>query len=174
MYFSISTVLIVNARAFRMIVIDDRAFPIVTPRRIPTNLNVTRNEIGPPRCTTVCFAFGCFSGRADKSSARSSQMSNRTPPSFTRTPSRRYQRRIVEGASDSKWRVHRVPFFYAYVGVPFTRAGFVFNAPTVSRHGVSSSKQCDSDIDRGENSPLKTYRAKKRHVTVPGARYVRG
>ncbi|XP_015378725.1 PREDICTED: band 4.1-like protein 4 isoform X2 [Diuraphis noxia] len=52
----------------------------------------------PPDVISTRFS----SGRADKSSVRSSQMSNRTPPSFTRTPSRRYQRRIVEGASDNQ------------------------------------------------------------------------
>jgi len=51
------------------------------------------------------------SGRADKTSVRSTQLSNRSPPSFTRTPSRRYQRRIVEGASDSKYRKIQI-FFY--------------------------------------------------------------
>ncbi|KAE9524940.1 hypothetical protein AGLY_014990 [Aphis glycines] len=50
----------------------------------------------PPDVISTRFS----SGRADKSSVRSSQMSSRTPPSFTRTPSRRYQRRIVEGAND--------------------------------------------------------------------------
>ncbi|VVC26176.1 Hypothetical protein CINCED_3A024797 [Cinara cedri] len=51
----------------------------------------------PPDVISTRFS----SGRADKSSVRSSQMSNRTPPSFTRTPSRRYQRRIIEGANDN-------------------------------------------------------------------------
>ncbi|XP_075216694.1 uncharacterized protein LOC142322004 [Lycorma delicatula] len=42
------------------------------------------------------------SGRAEKfSSQREAQMRLRSPPQFTRTPSRRYQRRIVEGAQDS-------------------------------------------------------------------------
>lgn len=36
----------------------------------------------------------------DKLSGRSSQLGLRNPPSFIRTPSRRYQRRIVEGASE--------------------------------------------------------------------------
>ncbi|XP_060854377.1 band 4.1-like protein 4 isoform X2 [Rhopalosiphum padi] len=52
----------------------------------------------PPDVISTRFS----SGRADKSSVRSSQMSNRTPPSFIRTPSRRYQRRIVEGANDNQ------------------------------------------------------------------------
>ncbi|XP_060869241.1 band 4.1-like protein 4 isoform X2 [Metopolophium dirhodum] len=52
----------------------------------------------PPDVISTRFS----SGRADKSSVRSSQMSNRTPPSFTRTPSRRYQRRIVEGSNDNQ------------------------------------------------------------------------
>ncbi|XP_025419014.1 band 4.1-like protein 4 [Sipha flava] len=52
----------------------------------------------PPDVISTRFS----SGRADKSSVRSSQMSSRTPPSFTRTPSRRYQRRIVEGANDNQ------------------------------------------------------------------------
>lgn len=43
------------------------------------------------------------SSRMDKLSGRSSQMGMRNPPSFIRTPSRRYQRRIVEGAADSKF-----------------------------------------------------------------------
>lgn len=38
----------------------------------------------------------------DKLSGRSSQLGMRNPPSFVRTPSRRYQRRIVEGASEGK------------------------------------------------------------------------
>lgn len=60
-----------------------------------------------------------FSGRADKSSVRSSQMSSRTPPSFTRTPSRRYQRRIVEGANDSECSRTRVfcYFFFFFQNV---------------------------------------------------------
>ncbi|XP_050538194.1 band 4.1-like protein 4 isoform X2 [Daktulosphaira vitifoliae] len=52
----------------------------------------------PPDVINTRFS----SGRADKSSVRSSQMSGRIPPSFTRTPSRRYQRRIVEGSSDNQ------------------------------------------------------------------------
>ncbi|XP_046661412.1 band 4.1-like protein 4 isoform X2 [Homalodisca vitripennis] len=42
-----------------------------------------------------------FSGRAEKISQREAQMRLRSPPQFTRTPSRRYQRRIVEGAQDA-------------------------------------------------------------------------
>ncbi|XP_065207424.1 band 4.1-like protein 4 isoform X2 [Planococcus citri] len=42
-----------------------------------------------------------FSSRMDKLSGRSSQMGMRNPPSFIRTPSRRYQRRIVEGAAET-------------------------------------------------------------------------
>ncbi len=42
----------------------------------------------------------CSSSRSDKLSGRSSQLGMRNPPSFIRTPSRRYQRRIVEGASE--------------------------------------------------------------------------
>lgn len=38
-----------------------------------------------------------FSGRTEKQAVRDAQMKVRTPPSFSRTPSRRYQRRIVEG-----------------------------------------------------------------------------
>ncbi|XP_054277525.1 band 4.1-like protein 4 isoform X2 [Macrosteles quadrilineatus] len=41
------------------------------------------------------------SGRAEKISQREAQMRLRSPPQFTRTPSRRYQRRIVEGAQDT-------------------------------------------------------------------------
>lgn len=40
------------------------------------------------------------SGRTEKQAVRDAQLRARTPPSFTRTPSRRYQRRIVEGAND--------------------------------------------------------------------------
>nr|XP_018908523.1 PREDICTED: band 4.1-like protein 4A [Bemisia tabaci] len=41
-----------------------------------------------------------FSSRTEKLSGRSLQLSLRNPPNFVRTPSRRYQRRIVEGALD--------------------------------------------------------------------------
>ncbi|KAF2898763.1 hypothetical protein ILUMI_07413 [Ignelater luminosus] len=53
--------------------------------------------------TPDIFALGSrfrYSGRTEKQAVRDAQLRARTPPSFTRTPSRRYQRRIVEGAND--------------------------------------------------------------------------
>ncbi|XP_046399439.1 band 4.1-like protein 4 isoform X5 [Ischnura elegans] len=41
-----------------------------------------------------------YSGRTEKQAQADAQMRLRSPPQFTRTPSRRYQRRIVEGAQD--------------------------------------------------------------------------
>ncbi|KDR23084.1 Band 4.1-like protein 4, partial [Zootermopsis nevadensis] len=41
-----------------------------------------------------------YSGRTEKQAQRDAQLRMRSPPQFTRTPSRRYQRRIVEGAQD--------------------------------------------------------------------------
>jgi hypothetical protein len=43
-----------------------------------------------------------YSGRTEKQAQRDAQLRLRSPPQFTRTPSRRYQRRIVEGAQDGK------------------------------------------------------------------------
>jgi len=54
------------------------------------------------------FAFTLFtssSGRTEKQAQRDAQLRLRSPPQFTRTPSRRYQRRIVEGAQDSKFKL---------------------------------------------------------------------
>ncbi|XP_066996312.2 band 4.1-like protein 4 isoform X3 [Anabrus simplex] len=53
--------------------------------------------------TPDIFALGSrfrYSGRTEKQAQRDAQMRLRSPPQFTRTPSRRYQRRIVEGAQD--------------------------------------------------------------------------
>ncbi|XP_063225900.1 band 4.1-like protein 4 isoform X2 [Bacillus rossius redtenbacheri] len=50
------------------------------------------------------FALGSrfrYSGRTEKQAQRDAQIRLRSPPQFTRTPSRRYQRRIVEGAQDA-------------------------------------------------------------------------
>ncbi|XP_021942330.1 band 4.1-like protein 4 isoform X2 [Zootermopsis nevadensis] len=48
------------------------------------------------------FVLGSrFSGRTEKQAQRDAQLRMRSPPQFTRTPSRRYQRRIVEGAQDA-------------------------------------------------------------------------
>jgi hypothetical protein len=44
-----------------------------------------------------------YSGRTEKQAQRDAQMRLRNPPQFARTPSRRYQRRIVEGAQDCKF-----------------------------------------------------------------------
>ncbi|RZB39738.1 band 4.1-like protein 4 [Asbolus verrucosus] len=49
--------------------------------------------------TPDIFALGS-SGRTEKQAVRDAQMKVRTPPSFSRTPSRRYQRRIVEGMAE--------------------------------------------------------------------------
>lgn len=43
-----------------------------------------------------------FSGRTEKQAVQDAQMKARTPPPFTRVPSRRYQRRIIEGTIGSK------------------------------------------------------------------------
>lgn len=54
--------------------------------------------------TPDIFALGSrfrYSGRTEKQAQRDVQMRLRSPPQFVRTPSRRYQRRIVEGAQDS-------------------------------------------------------------------------
>lgn len=49
--------------------------------------------------------FTPLSGRTEKQAQRDVQLRLRSPPQFTRTPSRRYQRRIVEGAQDSKFKL---------------------------------------------------------------------
>ncbi|XP_049832695.1 band 4.1-like protein 4 isoform X6 [Schistocerca gregaria] len=52
--------------------------------------------------TPDIFSLGSrFSGRTEKQAQRDAQLRLRSPPQFTRTPSRRYQRRIVEGAQDA-------------------------------------------------------------------------
>ncbi|KAK9758656.1 FERM N-terminal domain [Popillia japonica] len=54
--------------------------------------------------TPDIFALGSrfrYSGRTEKQAVRDAQLKVRTPPPFSRTPSRRYQRRIVEGANDT-------------------------------------------------------------------------
>jgi len=43
-----------------------------------------------------------FSGRTEKQAQADTQMRLRSPPQFSRTPSRRYQRRIIEGSADGK------------------------------------------------------------------------
>ncbi|KAJ3640243.1 hypothetical protein Zmor_003553 [Zophobas morio] len=53
--------------------------------------------------TPDIFALGSrfrYSGRTEKQAVRDAQMKVRTPPSFSRTPSRRYQRRIAEGMAE--------------------------------------------------------------------------
>ncbi|XP_063595550.1 band 4.1-like protein 4 isoform X2 [Penaeus indicus] len=48
------------------------------------------------------FSLGSkFSGRTEKEAAQEAKVGARTQPEFTRMPSRRYQRRIVEGAQDT-------------------------------------------------------------------------
>ncbi|XP_049964471.1 band 4.1-like protein 4 [Schistocerca serialis cubense] len=54
--------------------------------------------------TPDIFSLGSrfrYSGRTEKQAQRDAQLRLRSPPQFTRTPSRRYQRRIVEGAQDA-------------------------------------------------------------------------
>jgi hypothetical protein len=53
------------------------------------------------------------SGRTEKQAQRDAQLRLRSPPQFTRTPSRRYQRRIVEGAQDSKLQFQAFKFILA-------------------------------------------------------------
>ncbi|ROT83041.1 Band 4.1-like protein 4 [Penaeus vannamei] len=55
------------------------------------------------------FSLGSkFSGRTEKEAAQEAKVGARTQPEFTRMPSRRYQRRIVEGAQDTReWRTWR-------------------------------------------------------------------
>lgn len=50
----------------------------------------------------VQFPLPPLSGRTEKEAAQEAKVGARTQPEFTRMPSRRYQRRIVEGAQDSK------------------------------------------------------------------------
>lgn len=48
------------------------------------------------------FSLGSkFSGRTEKEAVQDAKIGSRTQPEFTRMPSRRYQRRIVEGAQDT-------------------------------------------------------------------------
>jgi FERM adjacent (FA) len=55
-------------------------------------------------CTVLNDFFCCrFSGRTEKQAQIDAQMRLRSPPTFSRTPSRRYQRRIVEGALDCEY-----------------------------------------------------------------------
>lgn len=51
-----------------------------------------------------------LSGRTEKEAAQEAKVGARTQPEFTRMPSRRYQRRIVEGAQDSKLRLFSLHF----------------------------------------------------------------
>ncbi|KAK5639100.1 hypothetical protein RI129_011592 [Pyrocoelia pectoralis] len=54
--------------------------------------------------TPDIFALGSrfrYSGSTEKQAVRDAQLRARTPPSFTRTPSRRYQRRILDGSADT-------------------------------------------------------------------------
>lgn len=67
------------------------------------NARSRTNESEPNKY--LLFLFTClFSGRTEKQAQRDAQLRMRSPPQFTRTPSRRYQRRIVEGAQDGKLR----------------------------------------------------------------------
>ncbi|XP_015835298.1 band 4.1-like protein 4 isoform X3 [Tribolium castaneum] len=53
--------------------------------------------------TPDIFALGSrfrYSGRTEKQAVRDAQMKVRTPPAFSRTPSRRYQRRVIEGIAE--------------------------------------------------------------------------
>nr|XP_053632322.1 band 4.1-like protein 4A [Cherax quadricarinatus] len=51
------------------------------------------------------FSLGSkFSGRTEKEAVQDAKLGSRTQPEFTRMPSRRYQRRIVEGAQDKAFR----------------------------------------------------------------------
>ncbi|XP_071545086.1 uncharacterized protein [Panulirus ornatus] len=45
-----------------------------------------------------------YSGRTEKEAVQDAKIGSRTQPEFTRMPSRRYQRRIVEGAQDKAFR----------------------------------------------------------------------
>lgn len=53
--------------------------------------------------THHCLFIPPPSGRTEKEAVQEAKLGSRTQPEFTRMPSRRYQRRIVEGAQDSEY-----------------------------------------------------------------------
>ncbi|XP_055689098.1 band 4.1-like protein 4 isoform X1 [Lutzomyia longipalpis] len=59
----------------------------------------------PPAGTTDLFALGSrfrYSGRTEKQAVRDAMSHGRTPPAFTRTPSRRQPRRVIDELLDAK------------------------------------------------------------------------
>lgn len=70
---------------------------------------------------TGCFSFP-RSGRTEKQAVRDAQIKVRTPPSFLRVSSRRYQRRAGDAATDptpaDKPIEHHQPGEVKYVSVP--------------------------------------------------------
>ncbi|XP_042870433.1 serine-rich adhesin for platelets-like isoform X4 [Penaeus japonicus] len=84
------------------------------------------------------FSLGSkFSGRTEKEAAQEAKVGARTQPEFTRMPSRRYQRRIVEGAQDTP-RVEDVEI------KPETRNTVQLPTPVTSSASLTLAPRSDS------------------------------
>ncbi|ROT67520.1 Band 4.1-like protein 4 [Penaeus vannamei] len=84
------------------------------------------------------FSLGSkFSGRTEKEAAQEAKVGARTQPEFTRMPSRRYQRRIVEGAQDTP-RVEDVEV------KPETRNTVQLPTPVTSSASLTLAPRSDS------------------------------
>ncbi|XP_063595551.1 band 4.1-like protein 4 isoform X3 [Penaeus indicus] len=78
-----------------------------------------------------------YSGRTEKEAAQEAKVGARTQPEFTRMPSRRYQRRIVEGAQDTP-RVEDVEI------KPETRNTVQLPTPVTSSASLTLAPRSDS------------------------------
>ncbi|XP_068916245.1 band 4.1-like protein 4 isoform X2 [Tenebrio molitor] len=105
--------------------------------------------------TPDIFALGSrfrYSGRTEKQAVRDAQMKVRTPPSFSRTPSRRYQRRIVEGMAEQlptdesygRPQYQPQPQEMKFISVPQPAQNFGGSHPTSFVASNEETKRADS------------------------------
>nr|XP_022901841.1 band 4.1-like protein 4 isoform X2 [Onthophagus taurus] len=102
---------------------------------------------------TACNIFGLsstfrFSGHTEKQAVRDAQLKVRTPPTFSRTPSRRYQRRIVEGANNvgpvDEIKMDHYQSEVKHVSIPQPAQPVTCNSSTEPRHRSDSPRSTRS------------------------------
>ncbi|KAK4872267.1 hypothetical protein RN001_016391 [Aquatica leii] len=109
--------------------------------------------------TPDIFALGSrfrYSGSTEKQAVRDAQLRARTPPSFTRTPSRRYQRRMLESGNDSAQNyetnknTHYQQQEIKYISIP--QPAQSFDSPYQATCTLSSKSKHRSDSPRSTKS----------------------
>ncbi|KAF5288131.1 hypothetical protein FQA39_LY15475, partial [Lamprigera yunnana] len=109
--------------------------------------------------TPDIFALGSrfrYSGSTEKQAVRDAQLRARTPPSFTRTPSRRYQRRILEGANESNqnYEINKSNNYHQqeikYISIP--QPAQSFESPYQATCTLSTKSKHRSDSPRSTKS----------------------